>query len=818
VEGKDHSLDADWTNYLVKYCNLCYPTGNITVAGAVRAMIDTSLVSLKKKLEQERALIPLVAQVWEVSVQGLDRGSSIIALIVKNMQDAHVARSVWEHLSSSERLCLFHLFGDGNPDKHKGITLESLRKKTKLSSEVVEEAVESLRARWYLVDTGTISTSSSLRRGPQRLEATLELGVFPYRESFQQLWHTGQEIFGSEADRSTFSLEQLIGTFEGERLRYLADLCRVPLYVGVYPYKAYSSYSYNAAQTQEIQKRVYEALSHPLMPLELLRQLASPAQEVFFWLCEQGGRVKMEEVRSYMISVPSSGSREDIDSPRLPGGKVYTPRVGARYDPYESSGNALGTPLAVISSLEAHALAFDTFTSDGVRWLFIPSDLLAVVKREVQYRAEDDLHYTFSPLEGVEAPQESQPLLLYDLAVVIGVSMQMIIEPTKEGKLPKKLREKIRPLLHGRVRKDDEGNDLYVDQVFRAAQKMELLECVSPTEEEKRRYLRGPKLASWSELTRIDQARELVKWWRGTSSWLDVRFDGRAFSASSVVHQALLDLLKQCVPEQWYRMDVLLYAIFRQGPWSFYDPYAKKQSSPPSWHSQRALWMQGGGRMYVSLLASFLSELGIVSLASLPLPQASEEGQEIFSVTSFGAAVLETIPAQSDASMLDARQPALIMQPNYEILLMEFDTNLVYKLLAIAEPVRIGTVSTFRLTKLALLNGLASGVLLEDALAFLASHTTQKELPQNVVYTIKDWAKAYREFRLTEVIMVETPGNETMEEIRRLLGNLSGELRHVGSGLFLVSSAKASFGDVRKRLRQAGIVVRGEPSKVSSKR
>jgi hypothetical protein len=161
----------------------------------------------------------------------------------------------------------------------------------------------------------------------------------------------------------------------------------------------------------------------------------------------------------------------------------------------------------------------------------------------------------------------------------------------------------------------------------------------------------------------------------------------------------------------------------------------------------------------------------------------------------------------------------LILQPNYEILLMEFDTNLVYKLLAIAEPVRIETVSTFRLTKLALLNGLASGVLLEDALAFLASHTTQKELPQNVVYTLKDWAKAYREFRLTEVIMVETPGNETVEELRRLLGNLSGELRHIGSGLFLVSSsAKTSFGDVRKRLRQAGIVVRGEPAKVSSKR
>jgi hypothetical protein len=38
-----------------------------------------------------------------------------------------------------------------------------------------------------------------------------------------------------------------------------------------------------------------------------------------------------------LVSVPSNGSRKDIDSPRLPGGKVYTP------NPNESSGNALGT-------------------------------------------------------------------------------------------------------------------------------------------------------------------------------------------------------------------------------------------------------------------------------------------------------------------------------------------------------------------------------------------------------------------------------------------------------------------------------------------
>ncbi len=41
--------------------------------------------------------------------------------------------------------------------------------------------------------------------------------------------------------------------------------------------------------------------------------------------------------RKILVSVPSSGSRKDIDSRHLPGGKVYTP------NPDESSGNALGS-------------------------------------------------------------------------------------------------------------------------------------------------------------------------------------------------------------------------------------------------------------------------------------------------------------------------------------------------------------------------------------------------------------------------------------------------------------------------------------------
>jgi Helicase conserved C-terminal domain len=764
------------------------PSSENRVAGAEMAMIDISLISLKKKLEQERALIPLVAQVWEVPVQGQDNGSTI-ALIIQHMQNAHAARSVWEALSPHERLCLFYLFGSGNPDKHKGITLESLRKKTKLSSEIVEEAVESLRARWCLVDTGIIPISSPARNSPYRLGPALERGVFPYRECFQQLWQIGLETLQTDENRSNFSLAQLINTFSADRLRYLANLCHIPMYFGVYPYNVYASSASSAPLLKEFQERISEVLCHPLISFDLLHQLEPLAQEVFFWLCEQGGKVKMAEVRSYIAT-----------------------RIRTGVNPVPT-----GALLTVLTALEAHALAFDTFTSDGTRWLFIPTDLQERVKHEIQDRAEDEQRFALRPLEDTPISQESQPLLLYDLAIAIGMSMQMIIEPTKEGRLPKRLRGKIRPFLHGCARVGDASDDLYVDQVFRTAQKMELIACASPTEEEKRRYLRGPKLDAWSELSLIEQAQALLTWWKETSLWVDVRSDGKLLYSSSAVHHQLLHHLKQCIPDRWYRTDALLYAIFRQAPISLFDPYTRKPIKPTPLSIRREQWMEREAETHIGPLASFLSELGIVSVRQQS--PALEEGPDLFCVTSFGAAVLQAIPASSDTPAQAAGQPALILQPNYEVLVMQFDTKLVYQLLSIAELVRIGIVSTFRLTESALLTGLTSGVRLEHILTFLATHTPQKELPQNVAYTIKDWAKSYREFRLAEVLLLETPENETLEGLHRLLGNLPIELRHVGPGSFLVlPKAQVPFGELRKRLRQAGIVVRGEPSGASGKR
>lgn len=732
-------------------------------------MIDVSMISLKRKVEMERDVLQQVARIWSIDPQG-QSDNTTRKILMDRVQNAHAARSVWEALSQEERVCLFHIFGSGNPDRHKGIALESLRKKTKLPVQVQEAAISRLIHQWYLVDEGVVVGK------PTGDGSSPQHGVFPFRECFRQLWHTGQELFKPYADRSTYSLHHLIGTFHGDQLRHLANLCHVQLYsnVPVFSYNASPSISHPV----EVQNRLYEALQHPLLAFDLLHRLAPTAQALFLWLCEQKGKARMSEVRSYLAT-----SEESL--------------------------------FALLDTLEAHALAFDSLSSAGERWLFVPPDLLAIVKHEAEMQAEDELHNALCPLREENAPPspEELPALLYDLATIVGVSVQEAVEPTKDEKIPKRMQGKIRPLLHGRVRPGDSQQDLYVDQLFYAARELGLLGCEAPSAEEKRRYISGPKAGEWAKLSLVEQAQRFLAWWAKASSWYDLRPDGRLLPSPSFAHQRLLDHLKQCVPGRWYRVDALLYAIWRQVPLYLYDSYHRTLTKTTSLRARRQEWIQGEGETYSGLLSSALSELGIVSLTShSDVPGSVDNRSSLFCVTVFGGTVLgEADPPVEVIASVDTK-PILIVQPNYDLLLMQFEPQVVYQLLSFAKIERMGRVSTFRLTQQALLRGLAQGLRIEHILAFLAEYTGHKDLPQNIAYTLRDWAKDYREVQLTEVILIETSHDMSAEDFLRIIGDMRGEARKVAPSVFVVVSTGASFGDLRRQLAQGGMVVRGQAS------
>ena len=105
-------------------------------------------------------------------------------------------------------------------------------------------------------------------------------------------------------------------------------------------------------------------------------------------------------------------------------------------------------------------------------------------------------------------------------------------------------------------------------------------------------------------------------------------------------------------------------------------------------------------------------------------------------LTELGAEVLAG--EQSASEMLSPR--ALVVQPNFQVLLMEPYMPAIYWLVRFASLEQMGRVSRFTLTREALQRGMADGTPIDDVLRFLQTHS-QKSLPQNVIYTLRDWAR-----------------------------------------------------------------------------
>ena len=177
----------------------------------------------------------------------------------------------------------------------------------------------------------------------------------------------------------------------------------------------------------------------------------------------------------------------------------------------------------------------------------------------------------------------------------------------------------------------------------------------------------------------------------------------------------------------------------------------------------------------------------------------------------FGGTALGETGSPGEAPRSVNAKPMLIVQPNYDVLVMQFEPHLIYQLTLFAKIERMGQISSFRFTQQALLRGLAQGLRFEHILTFLAEHMG-KDLPQNIDYTLREWVKSYRDAQLTEVILVETSHDRIEEDFVRLLKDMHCEARKVAPCVFAVISTGATFGELRRRLSQNGMVVRGQPS------
>lgn len=171
-----------------------------------------------------------------------------------------------------------------------------------------------------------------------------------------------------------------------------------------------------------------------------------------------------------------------------------------------------------------------------------------------------------------------------------------------------------------------------------------------------------------------------------------------------------------------------------------------------------------------TFLLEFLVFLGIIALGG---PVAGD--YTALRVTDLGRAILKgekqgfVVPVESSC----------VLQPNYEILVpRNIDPLIRWELEEIAIARKTDQMMIYQITRDSIRQAFKKGKTEKDILSFLRQHTKQ-ELPQNVEYSIRDWAREYGRIYFMEAFLLRCDSESLAMELKwstKLSPFIRGEL------------------------------------------
>jgi len=435
------------------------------------------------------------------------------------------------------------------------------------------------------------------------------------------------------------------------------------------------------------------------------------------------------------------------------------------------------------------------------------------------YRVENDI-----PVPLAEPPgdrQQGEATVLYDIASLVGwVYQGDRIELTKNGFLLKRARVKLRSFLQCQSRplSAQEDEDGYPDMLVLSMENLGLL-ARSPydtdMDEEKPFFEVGRLVPEWGTLALAEQCQYFLYWWSKTTCWWDASEQSSALAyyplqPSRDARELLLSSLQRFPSGQWFALRSLLYLLWKQHPRGFLQErtYFSGRSGPLSFSE----WERKEGSRFTGMLCTTLYELGLVSLSFPSNPLNSSSHRPLaFSLTEMGMAAITKEPFTEESGKNG--KGSLVIQPTFDVLVLSPDTPTLYSLLPFCCVKHVGMASTLSLTKESVLRGRSAGISLDTMLSLLRKKSQHQEVPQNVAYTLNEWAAAFCEPTPPPSVFLEhvfllRVGEERVAEALCQSSRLQAlGVQRVGPSVLAIDLERASFQEIRKALKKEGAVV-----------
>ena len=226
-------------------------------------------------------------------------------------------------------------------------------------------------------------------------------------------------------------------------------------------------------------------------------------------------------------------------------------------------------------------------------------------------------------------------------------------------------------------------------------------------------------------------------------------------------------------------------------------------------------WFEIEGRIIADMLRTMLNWLGAVDVG-----KDKQKRFVSFRVTDEGRSLLDPeYPWQEQSGTLPR---PLLVQPNFEVLVLHPDSRVLWNLLRLSDLVRHDRVSVYVINKESILRAVESGLSPETITRFLHDNTG-KELPQNVAQSVSDWARLIKYTGVNRVTLIEVEDPSVLDEMaasrktkkyiaRRLSPTVAvANLPEVGN-----SARDDPWQRLMKELRSAGYVPRFQNELIES--
>ncbi|GAC1424167.1 MAG: hypothetical protein PVS3B3_24440 [Ktedonobacteraceae bacterium] len=696
-----------------------------------------------------------------------------LEMLTNRMQTNPIAaRFVWDQLTDDERQVLYRVLP---PSARYGIRSSSLIKNTKLSPIRYETALNHLIEYALLQEVAdrsarsVTSTSSAAKSVARSIDTTM---ITAFNESVDVLYQVSREFFTPSGDRSKWDLVRLVVTLPPRALTDIMKNYNFPQKKSAYYYE------YDDADM------VADHLIDMSEPLDYLPHLEPKARELFVWLRKHDGNTTVQAARDAM----------KVDDATL---------------------------LEMLRTLALHGLVFDSF-SKGVHVVFVPRDFYnnmnSLTASNSTHIDVDDI--TLNDLENEpSAIRAAESIAVYDIATLVNTIYQQTIEPTQAGRVPKRISTKIRTTLRGQPRLDYVDGDDYIEILLNVMEYLNIAHLTNPSfQESKPAYEITPAIEKWAQKSLVEQTHALISYWLENFAWRDVY--GVNYSSWSTYswdvsggRKALMKHLYNYTPGRWYRIDLLLQEIWRE------DAFAYRSSTSLYGRSTKIVrdadtrekWDRCEGEVYRGILSSTLYELGFVDIGYKD-PDALSSNTPInpdyFMITELGREVLSLGAPGAESRKVEEHvvSRGLVIQPNFELLLLQPDLSTLYALLSFVQANQLGLVSRLTLTKTSVLRGLQAGKNVEQILHILQEHS-QKELPQNVEYTLRDWTKTFKSVNVSQVLLFEVSSEDAGQILAAIPSLQDLGVRQLAPCIFAVSGS-VNLQTVRKELEKTGVFVR----------